>query len=91
MGADGSIPDFESGAAPFQILRAEWNRSILCLGPPQREGEADQWDSTDFLERARLKSDGNIPDLESLRSDRSPTKCRIERLHPTLLPNKTDP
>lgn len=41
-----------------------------------------------FLERACSKSGGNIPDLEPFHPDRSvcsPTKSRMDRLHPISL------
>lgn len=35
----GPFLDFESGATPFQIMRAEWNVFVFSLGPQQRERE----------------------------------------------------
>ena len=86
----------ESEAAAIQFLREEWNRFRFCLGPPQREREKWYGGIPPFyLERARTKSGGNIPDIEPLRSNRSirsPNKHRMEQLHPhIMLPNQTDP
>jgi hypothetical protein len=79
-----SISDYECRVECFRFQ----------FGPTAKREGVEQWDSTNFVERARPKPIGHIPDLESLRSKRfvrSPTKHSMERLRPTSLPNQMDP